>query len=99
MNKPLSINEYAASQGLSETTVRRRIRGGGLGARLKHGRYFIYDQNGVHSEDEAHTQNGQADTQIEQASDKEDSQESSPVFSQQTGQRSFSPLRPHRTVT
>ena len=51
MTNPLIINEYAASHGLSETTVRRRIRAGGLGARLEHGRYFIYDQNGVHSED------------------------------------------------
>ena len=99
MNKPLTIKEYVASQGLSETTVRRRIRAGGLGARLEHGRYFIFDQNGVHSGDEAHTLNGQADTQIEQVSDKEDSQESNPVFSQQTGQRSFLPHRPHRTVT
>ena len=89
MNKPLSINEYAASQGLSETTVRRRIRAGGIGARLEHGRYFIYGQNGVHSGDEAPTQNGQVDTQIEQASDKEDSQESKPVFSQQTDQQAL----------
>ncbi len=55
------------------TTVRRRIRAGELDARLEHGRYFIYGQNGVHSEDEAHTQNGRVDTQIEQANDKEDS--------------------------
>ena len=99
MNKPLTNMEYAACHGLWETAVRRRIRAGGIGTRLEHGRYFIYDQNGVHSGDEAHTQNGQVDTQIEQANDKEDSQESSPVFSQQTGQRSFSPLRPHRAVT
>ena len=46
MNKPLTIKEYAVSQGLSETTVRRRIRAGGLDARLEHGRYFIYGQNG-----------------------------------------------------
>ena len=89
LNKPLTIKEYAASQGLSETTVRRRIKTGGLDARLEHGRYFIYDQNGVHFEDEAHTQNGQADTQIEQASDKEDSQESNPVVSQQTDQQAL----------
>ena len=89
MTTPLTIKEYAASHGLSESTVRRRIRASGLGARLEHGRYFIYDQNGVHSEDEAHTQNGQADTQIEQASDKEDSQESNPVFSQQTDQQAL----------
>ena len=82
--------------GLSETTVRCRIRAGGIGTRLEHGRYFIYDQNGVHSGDEAPTQNGQVDTQIEQASDKEDSQESNAVFSQQIGQRCYSPLRPHR---
>ena len=71
--KPSTINEYAASHGLSETAARRRIRPGGLGARLEHGRYFIYDQNGVHSGDEAPTQNGQVDIQIEQVSDKEDS--------------------------
>ena len=64
--------------------VRRRIRAGGIGARLEHRRYFIYDQTGVHSGDEAPTQNGQVDIQIEQASDREDSQESNPVFSQQT---------------
>ena len=75
MNKPLTIKEYAVSQGLSETTVRRRIRGGGLDARLEHGRYFIYGQNGVHSGDEAHMQNEQVDTQIEQANDKEVSQD------------------------
>ena len=93
---PLTIKEYAAGHDLSKTTVRRRIRAGGLDARIEHGRYFIYGQNGVHSGDEAPTQNGQVDTQIEQASDKEDSQESNAVFSQQIGQRSYSPLRPHR---
>ena len=62
------------------TGFRRRRCAAGLGARFEHGRYLIYGQNGVHSGDEAHTQNGQVDTQIEQASDKEDSQESSPVF-------------------
>ena len=80
MTTPLTIKEYAANQGLSVTTVRRRIRAGGPDARLEHGRHFIYGQNGVHSGDEANTHNGQVDTQIEQASDKEDSQESSPVF-------------------
>ena len=56
MNKPLTIKEYAVSQGLSETTVRRRIRAGGLDARIEHGRYFIYGQNGVHPEEEANMQ-------------------------------------------
>lgn len=74
MTKPLTINEYAASQGVSITTVRRRIKDGGLDARLEHGRYFIYGQNGVHSGDEAATHNGQVDTQIEQANEKEVSQ-------------------------
>ena len=71
MTKPLTINEYAASLGISITTVRRRIRAGGLDARIEHGRYLIYGQNGVHSGDEANTHNGQVDTQIEQANDKE----------------------------
>jgi len=71
----MTINEYAASLGISITTVRRRIRDGGLDARLEHGRYFIYGQNGVHSGDEANTPNGQVDTQIEQANDKEVSQQ------------------------
>ena len=61
MNKPLTIKEYAASHGLSETTVRRRIRAGGLDARLEHGRYFIYGQNGVQSGEEADRQFEQAD--------------------------------------
>ena len=90
---PLTISEYADSHGLSVTSAHHRIRTGGLGARIEHGRYFIDGQNGVHSGDEANTQNGQVNTQIEQASDKEVSQESNPVFSQQTGQRSFSPIR------
>ena len=51
MNKLMTINEYSASHGLSETTVRRRIRAGGLGARIEHGRYFIYGQTAGHSED------------------------------------------------
>ena len=63
MTNPLSINEYAASQGLSEMTVRGRIRAGGLDA-------WFEGQNGVHSGDEAPTQNGQVDIQIEQVSDK-----------------------------
>ena len=75
MTKPMTINEYAASLGISITTVRRRIHDGGLDARLEHGRYFIYGQNGVHSGDEANTQNGHVDTQIEQANDKEVSQQ------------------------
>ena len=75
MNKPLTIKEYADNQGISMTTVRRHIRAGKLDARLEHGRYFIYGQNGVHSGDEASTQNGQLDTQIEQANDKEVSQD------------------------
>ena len=85
MNKPLTIKEYAVSQGLSETTVRRRIRAGGLDARIEHGRYFIYGQNGVHPGE--HTQNGQMDTQIEQANDKEDSQQSNPVFPERSEQQ------------
>ena len=95
MNKPLTIKEYAASQGLSETTVRRRIRAGGLDARLTNdGRYFIYGQNGVHSGDEAHTQNGQVDTQIEQANDKEDSQQPNAISPERVGQQ---PLIDHLT--
>ena len=93
MATPLTIKEYATYHGLSETTVHRRIRAGGLDSRFEHGRHFIFDQNGVYSGDEANTQNGQVDIQIEQASDKEDSQESNLVFSQQTNQRSISPLR------
>ena len=87
MNKPLTIKEYAVSQGLSETTVRRRIRAGGLDARLEHGRYFIYGQNGVHSGDEAHTQNGQVDTQFEQANDKENSREPHPISPERNDQQ------------
>ena len=75
MNKPLTIKEYAASQGLSETTVRRRIRAGGLDARLEHGRYFIYGQNGDHSREKANTQNGKEDMQFGQANDHVDSHE------------------------
>ena len=55
--------------GLSETTVRRRIRAGGLDARLEHGRYFIYGRNGVHSGEKANTQNGKEDMQFEHAND------------------------------
>ena len=53
MTKPLTVNEYAGSHGLSVATVRRRIRANKLDARLEHGRYLIYDQNGAHSGDEA----------------------------------------------
>ena len=74
MNKPLTIKEYAASHGLSETTVRRRIRAGGLDARLEHGRYFIYGQNGVQSGEEADRQNGKEHRQFEQADAHRDSQ-------------------------
>ena len=80
MTNPLTIKEYAASHGLSETTVRRRIRAGGLDARLEHGRYFIYGQNGDHSGGEANTKNGQEDTQTEQANDKEVSQQAHAVL-------------------
>ena len=73
MNKPLTIKEYADCHGLSETTVRRRIRAGGLDARLEHGRYFIYGQNGDHSGEKANTQNGKEDMQFGQANDHVDS--------------------------
>ena len=75
MNKPLTIKEYADCHGLSETTVRRRIRAGGLDARLEHGRYFIYGQNGDHSREKANTQNGKEDMQFGQANDHVDSHE------------------------
>ena len=75
MNKPLTIKEYAANHGLSETTVRRRIRAGGLDARLEHGRYFIYGQNGVQSGEEADRQNRKEHRQFEQANDHVDSQD------------------------
>ena len=75
MNKPLTIKEYADCHGLSETTVRRRIRAGGLDARLEHGRYFIYGQNGDHSGEKANTQNGKEDMQFGQANDHVDSHE------------------------
>ena len=87
MNKPLTIKEYADCHGLSETTVRRRIRAGGLDARLEHGRYFIYGQNGDHSGDEANTQNGKEDTQFEQASDHVDSQESHAISPERNDQQ------------
>ena len=87
MTKPLTIKEYAASQGVSETTVRRHIRAHRLDARLEHGRYFIYGQNGVQSGEEAHTQNGQVDTQIEQANDKEVSHNSHAVSPDRTDQQ------------
>ena len=74
MSQPLTIKEYAASQGLSETTVRRRIRAGGLDTRLGHGRYFIFGQKGVHSGDEAHRQNGHVDMRIDQANGRVGSQ-------------------------
>ena len=89
MNKPLTIKEYAASQGLSETTVRRRIRGGGLDARLEHGRYFIYGRNGVHPGEQSHTQNGQVDTQIEQANDKEVSQQPNAISAERPDQQAL----------
>ena len=99
MNKPLTIKEYAVSQGLSETTVRRRIRGGGLDARLEHGRYFIYGQNGVHSGEEANTQNGKEDTQFEQASDKEVSQQPTAISSERSDQQALiTALLPKLTI-
>ena len=68
MITPLTIKEYAASQGLSDTV--------GLDARLEHGRYFIYGQNGAYSGEKANTQNGKEDTQFEQANDHVDSHKS-----------------------
>ena len=99
MNKPLTIKEYADCHGLSETTVRRRIRAGGLDARLEHGRYFIYGQNGVHSEKEANTQNGKEDTQTEQASDKEVSQQPTAISSERSDQQALiTALLPKLTI-
>ena len=65
--------------------MRRRIRAGGLDARIEHGRYFIYGQNGVHPGE--HTQNGQVDTQIEQANDKEDSQQPNAISAERNDQQ------------
>ena len=74
MATPMTIKEYAACHGLSETTIRRRIRAGWLDARLEHGRYFIYGQKGVHSGEEADRQNGKEHAQFEQADAHQDSQ-------------------------
>ena len=74
MNTPLTLKEYADSHGLSITTVRRRIRAGKLDARLEHGRYFIYNQNGDYSKADGHSKNGKEDVQSEQPNDQEYSQ-------------------------
>ena len=74
MNKALTIKEYATYHKVSKSTVRRRIRAGGLDARLEHGRYFIYDQNGAHAGDEVDTQKGEVNSQFEQSNDRVNSQ-------------------------
>lgn len=61
---PLTIQEYATCHGISERTVRRRIKAGVLSARMEHGRYLVYGQNGVQPEGEAARQNGKESTQI-----------------------------------
>ena len=52
-----------------------------------YGRYFIFGQNGFHAGDEANTQNGQVDTQIEQANDKEVSQQPNAISAERTDQQ------------
>ena len=54
--------------------VRCRIRAGGIGTRLEHGRYFIYGQKSVQSGDKTPTQNGHVDTRIGQANNRMASQ-------------------------
>ena len=61
----------------------------GLTLGLEHGRYFIYGQNGVHSETKRNTQNGHVDTQIEQANDKEVSQQLQAVSPDRNDQQAF----------
>ena len=60
-NSHLTLKEYATVHGVSETTVRRRIRAGLLEAELRHGRYFIVD--GEHET----SQSEHEDSQPEQA--------------------------------
>ena len=48
----LTLKEYATVHGVSETTVRRRIRAGLLEAELRHGRYFIGDSEHEDSQPE-----------------------------------------------
>ena len=43
MNSHLTISEYAARHGISESTVRRRIKTGLLDAAMESGRYAIHD--------------------------------------------------------
>ena len=54
-NSHLTIADYAARHGISESTIRRRIKAGLLDAELRSGRYMIHDDeadDGLPSQDE-----------------------------------------------
>ena len=55
MNSHMTIAAYAARHGISESTIRRRIKAGLLDAELRNGRYMIADDkagDGLPSQDE-----------------------------------------------
>ena len=67
-NNHLSIAEYATRHGISATTVRRRIRAGVLAAEMRHGRYFITDNEPDNNAAEQETsQNEQVHNQADQS--------------------------------